>query len=38
MDTNALIAFIVDIINKVLALLNIEYEFKIEEVKDAEVK
>lgn len=36
MDTNALIAFIVDIINKILNLLNIEYEFKIEEVKDAE--
>ena len=36
MDTNALIAFIVDIINKILDLLNIEYDFNIEEVKDAE--
>lgn len=38
MDTNALIAFIVEIINKILDLLNIEYDFNIEEVKDAEVK
>ena len=27
MDTNAIIAFVVDIINKILDLLNIEYDF-----------
>lgn len=35
MDTNAIIAFVVDIINKILGLLKIDYELKFE-VKEAE--
>ena len=31
MDTNALITFIVDIINKILDLLKIDYEFSFGE-------
>lgn len=35
MDTNAIIAFVVDVINKILGLLKIDYEFKFE-AKEAE--
>ena len=31
MDTNAIIAFVVDIINKILDLLNIDYELSFGE-------